>query len=242
MDPSLVTPRMRRLDSSSDALSSWELDWLVRRHVWYICRAPPSPATSARRSLPRLRVGSHRRRHRTAAAHSTLASLSALIGDMPNMIVGDEIRAHVVEALDSAGRAREEVHCGSLQSAAEASALAFQVSHPCPHLRWDWAGLPRPYLHRDWAHPPVPHPCRNWAHPCQICTGTVFQASVRAFFNPKILSLLYFPDEHKLAIYVPLFVPVLVPFVLSVVVEVKAMRKRKTDLAAANLKPHEVSS
>jgi hypothetical protein len=67
--------------------------------------------------------------HRTTAARSTLASLSALINDMPNMIVGDEIQvngmrahapararplwwcsqAHVIEALDSATRATEEV-------------------------------------------------------------------------------------------------------------------------------------
>ena len=31
----------------------------------------------------------------------------------------------------------------------------------------------------------------------------------RAFFHPSILSLLYFPGEHKLAVYLPLGLPVL---------------------------------
>lgn len=42
-----------------------------------------------------------------------------------------------------------------------------------------------------------------------------------AFFHPSIVSLLYFPDEHKYAIYMPLFVPVLVPMVVSLVKEVR---------------------
>ncbi|SJX61654.1 related to GPI transamidase component PIG-S [Sporisorium reilianum f. sp. reilianum] len=41
--------------------------------------------------------------------------------------------------------------------------------------------------------------------------------SNRAFFNPDMLGLLYFPDEHKYAVYTPLFAPLLVPlFVTSV--------------------------
>ncbi|KAJ3369962.1 hypothetical protein GGF31_004812 [Allomyces arbusculus] len=38
-----------------------------------------------------------------------------------------------------------------------------------------------------------------------------------AFFDPDMVGLMYFPDEHKYAVYMPLFVPVLVT-VLSVVV------------------------
>ncbi|KAJ3026888.1 UNVERIFIED_CONTAM: hypothetical protein HDU68_004901 [Siphonaria sp. JEL0065] len=34
-------------------------------------------------------------------------------------------------------------------------------------------------------------------------------AAERAFFDPTMVSLLYFPDEHKLAVYLPLFLPVL---------------------------------
>jgi hypothetical protein len=29
-----------------------------------------------------------------------------------------------------------------------------------------------------------------------------------AFFDPTMVSLLYFPDEHKYAVYMPLFTPI----------------------------------
>ncbi|KAI7882955.1 hypothetical protein K492DRAFT_205803 [Lichtheimia hyalospora FSU 10163] len=37
-----------------------------------------------------------------------------------------------------------------------------------------------------------------------------------AFFNPTMVSMLYFPDEHKYAIYMPLFVPISVPLIMAV--------------------------
>ena len=58
-----------------------------------------------------------------------------------------------------------------------------------------------------------------------------FELSNRAFFNPDMLGLLYFPDEHKYAVYTPLFAPLLVPlFVtsLKLLKELKAaLVKRK---------------
>jgi phosphatidylinositol glycan class S len=36
-----------------------------------------------------------------------------------------------------------------------------------------------------------------------------------AFFDPSILELLYFPDDQKFAIYIPLFLPISIPIVLS---------------------------
>jgi len=48
----------------------------------------------------------------------------------------------------------------------------------------------------------------------------------RGFFDPHILALLYFPDEHKYAIYVPLFLPVLVPVFLSVFGEIRSYVKK----------------
>jgi phosphatidylinositol glycan class S len=36
-------------------------------------------------------------------------------------------------------------------------------------------------------------------------------ASEEAFFHPTMLSMLYFPDDHKMAVYIPYFVPVLLP-------------------------------
>lgn len=49
----------------------------------------------------------------------------------------------------------------------------------------------------------------------------------RAFFNPTMVSMLYFPDEHKYAIYMPLFVPISVPLIMVLVKEVKEMRQRR---------------
>lgn len=37
----------------------------------------------------------------------------------------------------------------------------------------------------------------------------------RAFFNPAMLGLLYFPDEHKYAVYTPLFAPLLIPLLVT---------------------------
>ncbi|KAN0063295.1 hypothetical protein ACQY0O_004459 [Thecaphora frezii] len=39
----------------------------------------------------------------------------------------------------------------------------------------------------------------------------------RAFFSPTMLGLLYFPDEHKYAVYTPLFGPLLVPLFVTLV-------------------------
>ena len=41
-------------------------------------------------------------------------------------------------------------------------------------------------------------------------------ASEKAFFDPSLLALLYFPEDQKYAIYIPLFLPVLIPVLLSV--------------------------
>ncbi|TPX37638.1 hypothetical protein SmJEL517_g00595 [Synchytrium microbalum] len=38
-----------------------------------------------------------------------------------------------------------------------------------------------------------------------------------AFFNPTMVSLLYFPTEHRYAVYMPLFVPVAVPFLAVII-------------------------
>ncbi|EIM89154.1 uncharacterized protein STEHIDRAFT_53681 [Stereum hirsutum FP-91666 SS1] len=47
----------------------------------------------------------------------------------------------------------------------------------------------------------------------------------RAFFNPGMLALLYFPAEHKYAVYTPLFAPVAVPLIVTVIREFKAWRE-----------------
>ncbi|KAJ0173298.1 hypothetical protein K1T71_011474 [Dendrolimus kikuchii] len=42
-----------------------------------------------------------------------------------------------------------------------------------------------------------------------------FLAAESAFMEPSLLSLLYFPDDQKYAIYIPLFLPIMFPVVLS---------------------------
>ncbi|KAJ3297137.1 hypothetical protein HK104_000793 [Borealophlyctis nickersoniae] len=46
-----------------------------------------------------------------------------------------------------------------------------------------------------------------------------------AFFDPTMVSMLYFPDEHKYAVYMPLFVPVAVPLLIASIKELKAWKQ-----------------
>ncbi|XP_061461115.1 GPI transamidase component PIG-S [Rhineura floridana] len=52
-------------------------------------------------------------------------------------------------------------------------------------------------------------------------------SSERAFFDPSLLHLLYFPDDQKFAIYIPLFLPMAVPILLSLVKIVREMKQSK---------------
>ncbi|KAF8326916.1 phosphatidylinositol-glycan biosynthesis class S protein-domain-containing protein [Amanita rubescens] len=49
----------------------------------------------------------------------------------------------------------------------------------------------------------------------------------RAFFNPGMLPLLYFPAEHKYAVYTPLFASAMIPMVVTALREFKAWRKER---------------
>ncbi|XP_076317043.1 phosphatidylinositol glycan anchor biosynthesis class S isoform X2 [Tachypleus tridentatus] len=42
-----------------------------------------------------------------------------------------------------------------------------------------------------------------------------FISSEEAFYHPSLLALLYFPDDQKYAVYIPLFLPVSIPVILS---------------------------
>lgn len=42
-----------------------------------------------------------------------------------------------------------------------------------------------------------------------------FVASEFAFTHPSLLALLYFPDDQKYAVYIPLYLPVMIPVLLS---------------------------
>ncbi|CDO70983.1 hypothetical protein BN946_scf184830.g15 [Trametes cinnabarina] len=55
----------------------------------------------------------------------------------------------------------------------------------------------------------------------------------RAFFNPGMLALLYFPAEHTYAVYTPLFASVAAPLIGAVIREVVAWRKARKAAAVA---------
>ncbi|XP_077336558.1 GPI-anchor transamidase component PIGS [Lithobates pipiens] len=54
-------------------------------------------------------------------------------------------------------------------------------------------------------------------------------SSEKAFFDPSLLHLLYFPDDQKFAIYIPLFLPMAVPILLSLLKIAKEYRSSKKE-------------
>jgi len=42
-----------------------------------------------------------------------------------------------------------------------------------------------------------------------------FLSAEAAFTDPSLLALLYFPDDQKYAVYIPLFLPVMIPVIMS---------------------------
>ncbi|KAJ7064913.1 phosphatidylinositol-glycan biosynthesis class S protein-domain-containing protein [Mycena amicta] len=54
----------------------------------------------------------------------------------------------------------------------------------------------------------------------------------RAFFNPGMLALLYFPAEHKYAVYMPLFASAVIPLLATAVREIAAWRRQRREAAA----------
>jgi phosphatidylinositol glycan class S len=53
------------------------------------------------------------------------------------------------------------------------------------------------------------------------------EAAEKAFFEKSMVGQVYFPDEHKVAVYLPLLGPVGVPLVMVVLKEVRAWRTRR---------------
>jgi phosphatidylinositol glycan class S len=55
-----------------------------------------------------------------------------------------------------------------------------------------------------------------------------FIAAEKAFNDPSLLELLYFPEEQKYAIYIPLYLPVIIPIIFSLS-SIKRYFKRKPE-------------
>jgi len=60
-------------------------------------------------------------------------------------------------------------------------------------------------------------------------TAQALTFSSRAFFNPNMVAMLYFPVEHKYSVYTPLFAPVAVPLVVAALREIARWRKAKME-------------
>ncbi|PQE24337.1 phosphatidylinositol-glycan biosynthesis class S protein [Rutstroemia sp. NJR-2017a BVV2] len=54
------------------------------------------------------------------------------------------------------------------------------------------------------------------------------EAAEKAFFEKSMVGQVYFPDEHKVAVYMPLLGPIAVPLVMGVLKEVKAWKTRRS--------------
>ncbi|AEO67836.1 uncharacterized protein THITE_2116949 [Thermothielavioides terrestris NRRL 8126] len=74
--------------------------------------------------------------------------------------------------------------------------------------------------------------CETLGRPEGLAHARVAEAEAeRAFFEKSMVGQLYFPDEHKIAVYLPLLGPVAVPLVMGLLNELKAWRKRRREAA-----------
>ncbi|EJT72952.1 hypothetical protein GGTG_09803 [Gaeumannomyces tritici R3-111a-1] len=82
--------------------------------------------------------------------------------------------------------------------------------------------------------------CDGLGTPQGLAHARVAEAAAeRAFFEKSMVGQLYFPDEHKVAVYLPLLGPIGVPLVMSLLNEFKAWRKRRREAATAKAKKTE---
>ncbi|XP_065337026.1 GPI transamidase component PIG-S [Cloeon dipterum] len=100
------------------------------------------------------------------SATLTLQSLSKLLGQIGNIVIGDEVGRSIFVATEHAHRAEALLSQGHLKEGFEVARVAFLESES-------------------------------------------------AFTDPSLLALLYFPDDQKYAVYIPLFLPVMIPVLMS---------------------------
>jgi phosphatidylinositol glycan class S len=74
--------------------------------------------------------------------------------------------------------------------------------------------------------------CANLGGPEGLLHARIAEEEAeRAFFEKSMVGQLYFPDEHKIAVYLPLLGPVGVPLVLGLINELKNWIKRRKQKA-----------
>ena len=107
---------------------------------------------------------------------STLTSLAELLEKIANIVIRDDIKDLIEEAVIKISKAKELLAKGDHKSAFFASKAALINSE-------------------------------------------------KAFYDHSLLALLYFPDDQKYAIYLPLFLPICIPVTLSFVGAIKFMKQ-----------------
>ncbi|XP_070212014.1 GPI transamidase component PIG-S-like isoform X1 [Littorina saxatilis] len=66
-------------------------------------------------------------------------------------------------------------------------------------------------------------------HDAFIESRNAIVASEKAFFDQSLLELLYFPEDQKFAIYIPLFLPISIPVLTSIVQAVKWLKQHRRE-------------
>merc|ERR1712194_121539 len=56
------------------------------------------------------------------------------------------------------------------------------------------------------------------------CLSSALERASEAFHHPSMVSYLYFPEEHKIAVWAPYFVPVVLPLLQRLFMEFKVWR------------------
>lgn len=78
------------------------------------------------------------------------------------------------------------------------------------------------------------HLKQNDIHGAVKFAREAFIAAEKAFNDPSLLELLYFPEEQKYAIYIPLYLPIIIPVILSISTIKKFFKKgEKTETKPA---------
>ncbi|CAK7218527.1 GPI transamidase component [Sporothrix bragantina] len=76
--------------------------------------------------------------------------------------------------------------------------------------------------------------CDSLGGPEGLANARIAEAEAeKAFFEKSMVGQLYFPDEHKVAVYLPLLGPVGVPLVMGLLNELRSWMRRRKERAAA---------
>ncbi|KAL6079119.1 GPI transamidase component [Balamuthia mandrillaris] len=126
-------------------------------------------------------------------ATQTLSSLNKLVRKQTHMVVHDEIGEKALHTIDALCRSIRSIPLLSSSS----SQLLSRCSASSSSSQQQKEGLVEEYR----------------------AAKEALEASESAFFDDQMVSLLYFPDEHELAIYLPHFAPVFWPIAVALLWE-----------------------